>query len=63
MIENLTIKTAWARGFCIWCGVQRDETGMMTHDSECIWYGTIDEDYKTDDGKRHKIFCSYTPKE
>lgn len=55
------MKTAWARGFCICCGVQRDETGVMTHDFECIWYGAVDADYRTEDGERLKIFCPYVP--
>jgi hypothetical protein len=50
------------RGYCICCGVQRDENGTMTHDFECIWYEAVDIDY-IKDGERTKIFCPYTPKE
>lgn len=50
------------RGFCVCCGEQRDEHGVMTHDFECLWYQATDIDYiNTDDNEQIKIFCPYYP--
>lgn len=48
------------RGYCVCCGVQRDEQGAMNHDEECMWYGSVDMDYMKD-GERVIIFCPYNP--
>lgn len=55
--------TAYKRGYCMCCGVQRDETGIMTHDFECIWYGYQDiKALNKVTNERIEIFTPYTPK-
>ena len=47
------------RGFCVCCGVQRDEDGIMTHDFECLWYNFSDIVYTNERNEQVIIFCPY----